>query len=128
MIAPSIEFFSGIPETLSHVSLRRNRSTGIHSVRFSFATLKGVQGATSFTQSSFNHLRLIDEEGTIEVYPNSTKLFWGGDDADELARFDLTFELADPAHWARFMRFMHRYAEANGLEFGDRAPQPTPGG
>ncbi|HEY9661864.1 MAG TPA: photosystem II reaction center protein Psb28, partial [Allocoleopsis sp.] len=37
---PSIEFFEGVPEELSDVSLRRNRSTGVRTVLMTFVTLK----------------------------------------------------------------------------------------
>ena len=117
MTVPTIEIFTGITEELSNVSLRRNRATGAYSVLFSFLKLNAITGVSSFTRRSFNYLRLNDEEGTIDVYPNSTKMVWKGDDGDDLARFDLTFEITETADWDRFLRFMNRYAAANQMEF-----------
>lgn len=117
MTAPTIEIFTGLSEELSNVRLRRNRATGVYSITLSFPRLNALQGTTSFTRRSFNHLRLSDEEGSLDVYPNSTKMVWGGEDGDELVRFDFIFELTDTAHWDRFLRFMNRYAEANQMQF-----------
>jgi photosystem II Psb28-2 protein len=44
MTSPSIEFFVGIPEELSDVRLRRDRSTGENSVKMTFVNIKAVQG------------------------------------------------------------------------------------
>jgi photosystem II Psb28-2 protein len=30
------------------------------------------------------------------------------------------FEIEQESHWERFVRFMNRYAEANGMEYGER--------
>ena len=117
-IIPSIEFFAGIPEELSDVRLRRDRSTGENSVKMTFVNIKAVQGANSFAKSSFNDIRLVDSEGVISIEPKSSKLFWKdqGDD-EELAKIEIVFDVGSTEHWDRFMRFMERYSEANGWEF-----------
>jgi photosystem II Psb28-2 protein len=117
-ITPSIEFFSGIPEELSDVRLRRDRKTGENSVKMTFVNIKAVQGANSFAKASFNDIRLVDSEGVISVEPRSSKLFWKdkGDD-EELAKIEIVFDVSSTEHWDRFMRFMERYSEANGWEF-----------
>lgn len=119
-ITPSIQFFAGIPEELSDVRLRRDRTTGENSVKMTFVNIKAVQGANSFAKASFNDIRLIDSEGTISIEPKSSKLFWKdkGDDA-ELAKIEIVFDLGQSDHWDRFMRFMERYSEANGFEFAN---------
>ncbi len=122
---PSIEFFDGIAEDLENVSLRRNPSTGLRSVKFTFSALKALKRGNSFIKRSFNTLQLIDSEGTISVAPKSTKLFWGGEEHDELKRFEFVFELDRSEHWDRFMRFMDRYSAANGMTFGETAVTAT---
>jgi photosystem II Psb28-2 protein len=117
MISPSIEFFTGITEDPSDIRLRHDRSMGTQSVKITFLALKALKGISSFTKSSFNALRLIDDEGTISVAPSSTKLFLGGDDKDEFRRLEIVFEVDRQEHWERFMRFMERYAESVGMEF-----------
>lgn len=119
---PSIEFFDGISEELENVSLRRNPSTGMRSVKFTFQTLKALQQGNSFIKRSFNTMQLIDSEGTISVAPKSTKLFWGGEENDELKRFEFVFEIDREDHWERFMGFMGRYSTAHDLTFAESSP------
>jgi photosystem II Psb28-2 protein len=124
---PTIEFFDGISEELENVSLRRNPSTGLRSVKFTFQTLKALQQGNSFIKRSFNTMQLIDSEGTISVAPTSTKLFWGGEENDELKRFEFVFEIdyrsdrlrQRDEHWERFMGFMGRYSTAHDLTFAE---------
>ncbi|MGL5795821.1 MAG: photosystem II reaction center protein Psb28, partial [Waterburya sp.] len=52
--------------------------------------------------------------------PHSLKMIFGGDEGDELKRVECIFEVGSDSHWERFSRFMDRYAEANGMEFGSR--------
>jgi photosystem II Psb28-2 protein len=123
-LTPTIEFFAGIPEELSDVRLRRDRHTGENSVKMTFVNIKAVQGTNSFAKASFNDIRLVDSEGTISIEPKSSKLFWKakGDD-EELAKIEILLDVGQSDHWDRFMRFMERYAAANGFEF---ANTPTP--
>jgi len=118
--APTIQFFSGINETLSDVSLRRNRSTSVRSVLMTFEQLKAVEKLNSFTRSSANVIRLMDEEGEIMVTPDSVQLIYGGEEGHDLKRVECRFEIEQEDHWERFLRFMNRYAEANGMEYGDQ--------
>lgn len=117
---PSIEFFEGIREDLSNVSLKQNRSTGVHSVHLTFTKLRALEQFRSFTRSSFNSMRLTDSEGMVEVEPSSAQLFFGGEDGDELARFEFAFEVEREDHLQRFMRFMQRYAESEGLAYSPK--------
>ncbi|MDJ0596847.1 MAG: photosystem II reaction center protein Psb28 [Pleurocapsa sp. MO_226.B13] len=117
---PSIEFFQGVAEELSGVSLRRNKRTGVRNVLMIFESLNALEKFNSFTKGSAQNLSLIDSEGEILVSPNSLKMIFGGDEGDELKRVECTFEIESDSHWERFTRFMDRYAEANGMEFGTR--------
>jgi photosystem II Psb28-2 protein len=119
-IIPSIQFFAGILEELSNVSLRRNTRNGNRVVVMMFDQLQAISGFNSFTKQSLNSLLLTDEEGEISVTPSSTQFIFGGDEGDELRRVECKFEIESDEHWDRFMRFMHRYAEANGMEYGER--------
>ena len=121
---PSIQFFEGIYEELSNVSLRRNRNCGIRNVLMSFKSLKALEKFNSFTKKFSKSLMLIDEEGTISVEPSSVKFIFSGDEGDDLERVDCQFEIEREDHWERFMRFMNRYAEANGMAYGETG-KPT---
>ncbi|MEB3229011.1 MAG: photosystem II reaction center protein Psb28 [Synechocystis sp.] len=116
-IAPHIEFFEGLPETLSNVSLRRGKTSNNRSVLFTFQTLKALEKFQSFTKQFTGNLKLVDEEGTISVEPSSLRIIWGGDEGDDLRGVECGFELLQDDHWDRFMRFMERYAAANGMEY-----------
>lgn len=117
---PSIEFFEGISEELSNVSLRRNRNTGVRSVLMSFERLKSLEKFNSFTKKFSKSMCLIDAEGVISVEPSSVKFLFSGPEGDELERVECEFEIDREDHWERFMRFMNRYAEANGMAYGER--------
>ena len=117
---PCIQFFEGIPEELDNVSLRRNRNTGVRSVLMSFKQLKSLERFNSFTKRFSNSLCLIDEEGEINVEPSSVKFLFSGPEGDELERVDCNFEIEREDHWERFIRFMNRYAEANGMAYGEK--------
>lgn len=116
---PSIQFFEGLSEELSNVSLRRNRSSGVRSVLMSFNSLQAIEKFQSYTKRFASALLLIDEEGRISVEPSSVKFIFGGPEGDDLKRVDCEFEIQRQEHWERFMRFMHRYAEANDMAYGD---------
>ncbi|MCU0532286.1 MAG: photosystem II reaction center protein Psb28 [Hydrococcus sp. Prado102] len=117
---PSIEFFVGLSEELTNVSLRKEKNTGLRSVLMTFKTLKAIERFQSFTKRTYGDLRLIDSEGQISVEPSSLKFIFGGDEGDEILRVECGFEIDRDEHWDRFMRFMHRYAETNGMGYQDK--------
>lgn len=116
---PSIQFFEGISEELADVSLRRNRSTGVRTVLMTFQTLRSIERFQSYTNRFAKALLLIDSEGNISVTPSSTRFIFGGPEGDDLQKVECAFEIESDEHWERFMRFMQRYAEANGMEYGE---------
>jgi photosystem II Psb28-2 protein len=117
---PSIQFFAGISEELSNVSLRRGNPPDVRIVVMNFKQMQALDGFNSFTKQSLNSMLLIDEEGDISVTPSSTRFIFGGDEGDELRGVECKFEIEDDDHWERFMRFMNRYAEANGMAYKDK--------
>ena len=116
--SPSIQFFAGIFEELSQISLRREVRTGRRIVVMVFRQLQALEEFNSFTKPSLNSLLLTDDEGEIRVTPSGTKFIFGGDEGDELQRVECQFVVEQDEHWERVMRFLHRYAEANGMEYG----------
>jgi len=116
---PSIQFFQGVYEALSNVSLRRNRNTGVRSVLMTFNSLKALEKFNSFTKRSSNSMLLADEEGVITVEPSSMQILFGGAEGNELQRVECQFEIEREDHWERFMRFMERYAEANDMAYSE---------
>lgn len=127
MIAPTprIQFFDGIPEALTDVSLRRNRQSGLRTVLMTFTELRSIERFNSFRNRFSRGLKLIDTEGEISVEPSSVKFFFSGPEGDEFERMECRFEIDRDDHWERFMRFMNRYAEANGMEYGESSSVQT---
>lgn len=120
----SIQFFEGIPEELSNVSLRKHRRSGVRTVLLTFKELKSLEKFNSFTKRFSNSIRLTDEEGEISVAPSAVKFLFGGAEGDDFQRLECEFEIEREDHWERFMRFMNRYAEANGMVYG-KSESPT---
>lgn len=124
--SPSIEFFDGIHEELSNVSLRRDQQTGDRIVLMSFNHLRAIENFQSYTNRFSKALKLTDEEGRIDVQPDSVQFVFGGPEGDDLQRVDCKFAVTQAEHWERFMRFMHRYANANGMEYGESPASQHP--
>lgn len=123
---PRIEFFTGITEDLSNVSLQRNPQTGVKSVEMTFDQLNALERFQSFTSGFNGVLSLIDEEGDIAVTPSSCRIIFGGDEGDDLRGVTCRFDIEQEQHWERFIRFMNRYAAANGFAYGENEAAPAP--
>jgi len=118
-MSPAIEFFEGISEELSDVRLRRSKASGVRNVLMVFEKLNALDRFNSFTQRFAKGLRLRDEEGEITIQPDSVQFIYSGAEGDDLERVECKFDILREDHWERFMRFMERYAEANGMVYGD---------
>ena len=116
---PCVQIFKDVPEEVSSVSLRRDPSTGTHVAVVRFQALASLEHFLSFRKSSANALHLIDSEGEILIAPSGIKMLYGGPDGEDLKGVECKFEIDQDDHWKRFMRFMHRYAEANGMAYGE---------
>lgn len=117
--APTVEFFDGITEAISNVSLRRDRATGDRLVLLTFERLQAIEQFQSFRSRFSKALRLTDSEGVITIEPTGVKFIFGGPEGDDLKQVECTLAIDREDHWERFMRFMHRYADANGLAYGE---------
>ncbi len=116
---PSIQFFEGINEDLEDVRLRRDRSTGARTVLMTFRQLKAIEQFNSYRNQFSKAMKLRDAEGEIQVEPSSVKFIFGGPEGDDFERMECQFEIDRDDHWERFMRFMDRYAEMNGMAYGE---------
>jgi len=117
---PTVRFYEGILESIDSVSLRRNADTGERTVLLLFKQLKAIEAFQSFRSQFSKALKLTDEEGVITIEPSGIRFIFGGDDGDDLERVECTLTIDRDDYWDRFMRFMHRYAEANGMAYGER--------
>lgn len=125
MSTTTVEFFEGIYEAISAVSLRRNRSTGERTVLMTFETLNCIAEFRALRTRFANGLRLTDEEGQIQVDPSGVRFVFGGEEGDDLHRLECEFAIEREDHWDRFMRFMNRYAEENGLGYEGKQPSES---
>lgn len=121
---PTVQFYEGIPETISNVRLRQNQSTGDRSMLLIFERMEAIEQFKSFRNEFSKALKLIDEEGMITIEPSGVKFIFGGPEGDDLVQVECTLEVDREDHWERLMRFMHRYAEANGMAYGEKPPKP----
>ena len=107
-----IEFIVGVPEpVVPDVSLTRSKdgSTGVATFTFDNPTFLA---RASEEQGETTGMYLKDSEGTMKT-SEVTATFTNG-----RPRFVKgVMVLKSPDEWDRFMRFMERYAEANGLGF-----------
>ncbi|MDB9528162.1 photosystem II reaction center protein Psb28 [Oscillatoria sp. CS-180] len=116
---PTVEFFDGISEEISNVSLRQDKATGDRIVLLLFERLQAIEEFKSFRSRFSRALRLTDSEGIITIEPSGVKFIFTGPEGDDLKHVECTLEIDREDHWDRFMRFMHRYAEANGMAYGE---------
>jgi photosystem II Psb28-2 protein len=117
---PRIEFFEGIPETLTNVRLRQGKSSGIRNVLLEFDTLQAIDIVNSFTKRSTGTIRLIDEEGEINATPSSFRFRVSPNEEDDILGADCQIDIESSQDWDRVMRFLERYAAANGMGYQER--------
>lgn len=77
-----------------------------------FLRSPNVFDASTATQGEVTGMFMIDDEGEISTTDVNARFANGKPQAIES-----TYVMKSPADWDRFMRFMERYGEANGLGF-----------
>ncbi|KAH8055403.1 hypothetical protein JL722_8311 [Aureococcus anophagefferens] len=109
--AAGIQFYEGMFEPdVPDVKITRSRDgdNGVATFDFQapsfFNCERGGRAITAMT--------MMDEEGELST-PNVNARFVDGDPVGLVVRYEMT----TPAAFDRFIRFMGRYAEANGLNF-----------
>ena len=75
-------------------------------------TSRVLQEENDIPDEMFKSMTLVDDEGEMVT----TKVDAGFVDGKPKT-IEATLEMTTPGDWDRFMRFMERYAEANGLGF-----------
>jgi photosystem II Psb28-2 protein len=113
----SVQFIRGLNEEITGVSLRQRKDSPSKIVMLLFERCQAMEKLRSFT-NGVDSLWLEDEEGEIQVFPSGIKFFFRND--DDLAKVECSVELRTATEYERVMRFLHRYAEANGFQFESR--------
>ncbi|MEM1280320.1 MAG: photosystem II reaction center protein Psb28 [Cyanobacteria bacterium P01_H01_bin.152] len=116
---PRVEFYDGIHEEISNVSLRQDQATGARVVLLLFEQLKAIEQFQSFRSRFSKALKLTDSEGVITIEPSGVKFIFSGPEGDDLKQVECTLTIDREDYWERLMRFMQRYAEANGMAYGE---------
>ena len=107
----SIQFVKGTDETsVPDVRLTRSKD-GSNGTAFFVFTEPDVFEATELT-GEITGMYLVDEEGELQTVDVNAKFLNGKPQGIEA-----TYVMKTTADWNRFMRFMERYAEDNGLGF-----------
>ena len=105
-----IQFSRGIDEdAVPEVRLTRSKTGAQGTATFIFENPKAL---SSTSTEDITGMYMIDEEGEILTREVKAKLING-----QPAGLEALYLMRSPEEWDRFMRFMERYSEANGLGF-----------
>ncbi|BAY44896.1 photosystem II protein W [Scytonema sp. HK-05] len=105
-----IQFSRGITEdVVPDVRLTRSKTGDSATATFIFQNPKALESTST---EEITGMYLIDEEGEIVTREVKGKFINGKPEA-----LEAVYVMRSKDDWERFMRFMQRYAEDNGLEF-----------
>mmetsp|Transcript_11547 Transcript_11547/g.25267 ORF Transcript_11547/g.25267 Transcript_11547/m.25267 type:complete len:147 (-) Transcript_11547:158-598(-) len=108
----SIEFVKGLSEkVIPDVSLTRARDGSSGTATFKFDN-PNVFDASTASEGEITGMYLVDEEGQMSTSDVNAKFLNG-----KPTSITSMLVLKSPEEWDRFMRFMERYGEENGLGF-----------
>uniref|UniRef100_M4E5Y3 Multifunctional fusion protein n=1 Tax=Brassica campestris TaxID=3711 RepID=M4E5Y3_BRACM len=111
MVKPSLQFIQGTDElTIPDVKLTRSRDGSNGMALFSFDQPSVFD--SSGEVGEITGLYMIDEEGVIQSTDVNAR-FVNGKPEGIVAKH----VMRTPKEWDRFMRFMERYSDQNGLQF-----------
>jgi len=107
-----IQFIKGLDEkVLPDVRLTRSRDGSTGTATFRFKNPNILDKSTT-KEGEITGMYLIDEEGLLETRDVNARFLNGKPEAIEAI-----YIMKNPEAWDRFMRFMERYSEENGLRF-----------
>ena len=107
-----IQFIKGLDEKiLPDVRLTRSRDGSTGTATFSFKNPTLLEKSTA-KEGEITGMYLIDTEGILETRDVNVRFINGKPEAIESI-----YIMKSPQAWDRFMRFMERFGETNGLVF-----------
>ncbi|KAI4986408.1 hypothetical protein ZWY2020_019038 [Hordeum vulgare] len=108
---PSIQFIQGTDEqTIPDVRLTKSRDGSNGVAIFTFEQPSVFDSSAEL--GDITGFYMVDEEGTLSSVDVSAKFVNG-----KPAAVEAKYVMRTPRDWDRFMRFMERYSQANGLQF-----------
>ncbi|XP_038977365.1 photosystem II reaction center PSB28 protein, chloroplastic [Phoenix dactylifera] len=111
MVKPAIQFIQGTDEqTVPDVRLTKSRdgTNGVATFIFEQPSVFDSSGELGDITGFY----MIDEEGVLQSVDVNAKFVNG-----KPATIEAKYIMRNPQEWDRFMRFMERYSQANGLQF-----------
>lgn len=107
-----IQFIQGInEEVIPDVRLTRSRDGSTGTATFRFANPKVLDAETG-SKGTITGMYLIDEEGELITRDVNARFVNGKPQGIEAI-----YVMSEKKNWDRFMRFMERYSDENGLGF-----------
>lgn len=107
-----IQFIQGVDEiNLPRVQLTRSRDGSTGTATFFFEN-PSILEKTTTKEGEITGMYLIDKEGSLVTTDVNARFINGVPKSIEAI-----YIMKSPEAWDRFMRFMERYGEANGLTF-----------
>lgn len=111
MSKPVIQFIQGTDEqSVPDVKLSKSRDGTSGLAIFSFDQPSVFDSSREL--GDITGLYMIDEEGVLQSVDVSAKFVNG-----KPSRIEAKYIMRNPQEWDRFMRFMERYSNENGLQF-----------
>lgn len=109
-MSAAIQFTRGIDEpVVPDVRLTRSRDGQNGTATFYFDEPQALVGEV---RQDITGMYLLDDEGELATREVKAKFING-----QPSGLEAVYLMRSPEEWERFMRFMQRYAEANGLGF-----------
>lgn len=111
MVNPTIQFIQGTDElSIPDVKLTKSRDGTNGMAIFKFEQPSVFDSSSEL--GDITGFYMIDEEGVLQSVDVSAKFVNG-----KPAAIEAKYVMRNPREWDRFMRFMERYSNANGLQF-----------
>lgn len=111
MMAASLQFIRGLDEDcVPDVKLTRSRDGTSGTATFVFSEPSVFEATGEL--GDITGLYMIDDEGTLQTVDVQAKFING-----KPSKIEAKYVMRSSGDWDRFMRFMDKYAESNGLGF-----------
>lgn len=107
-----IEFIKGLKESvLPDIRLTQSRDGSTGTATFCFKNPNILNKSTA-KKGEITGMYLVDEEGVLETRDINARFFHGKPE-----KIEAIYIMKSSESWSRFMRFMKRYSQINGLVF-----------
>ncbi|CAM9112307.1 unnamed protein product [Chrysoparadoxa australica] len=108
----SIQFIKGVNERIiPDVKLTRSKDGSTGTATFFFDT-PNILDKNSSKEGEITGMYLVDEEGSLVTKDVNARFING-----QPKTIEAIYIMKSPEAWDRFMRFMERYSNENGLTF-----------